>query len=212
MFDNDDADERPDGAERYDGEPGGDADRPAVFVTTTTAIPISVQRIEDERAPDGVCLGAFIGERLVARCAMPEDAIEHLLRLDLFADPVPLGLFAYEEEPGLQCRLFALVPPDKLKDSDSAHEPWKESVPSYEQSRSTGDAGADAELFGDADENGERSRMETVLLGHIVRFDSDRKHTDDLAAEAVDILQKIIVGGPLNEADSKAIDDLLDSL
>jgi hypothetical protein len=54
--------------------------------------------------------------------------------------------------------------------------------------------------------------METVLLGHIVRFDSDRKHTDDLAAEAVDILQKIIVGGPLDEADSKAIDDLLDSL
>lgn len=212
MFDDDDTDERPDGADSFGGENTGDDDRPAVFVTTTTAIPITVQRIEDERAPEGVCLGAFIGERLVARCAMPDDAIQHLLRLDLFSDPVPLGLFAYEEEPGLQCRLFALVPPDKLKDSDSADEPWKESVPSYEQSRSTDNIDADAELFGDADEDGERKRMETVLLGHIVRFDSDRKHNDDLAAEAVDILQKIIVGGPLDEADTKAIDDLLDSL
>ena len=211
MFD-DDAEEGPDGTDPFDGESAGDDDRPAVFVTTTTAIPITVQRMEDERAPEGVCLGAFIGERLVARCAMPSEAIEHLLRLDLFAEPVPLGLFAYEEEPGLQCRLFALVPHEKLKDVDSADEPWKESVPSYEQSRSTDNMDADGEVFGDLDEDGERERRETVLLGHIVRFESDRKHNDDLAAEAVDILQKIIVGGPLNEADTKAIDDLLDSL
>lgn len=211
MFD-DDANDRPEGADPFDGEDAADDERPAVFVTTTTAIPIKVERMEDERAPEGVCLGAYIGERLVARCAMPEEAIEHLLRLDLFADPVTLGLFAYEEEPGLQCRLFALVPPDKLKDSDSAEEPWKESVPSYEQSMNTDDGESDGEFFGESDENGERSRMETVLLGHIVRFESDRKHNDDLAAEAVDILQKIIVGGPLDEADTKAIDDLLDSL
>ena len=211
MFE-DDAEERPDGAEPFDGEGAGDDERPAVFVTTTTAVPITVERMEDERAPQGICLGAYIGERLVARCAMPEEAIDHLLRLDLFADPVTLGLFASEEEPGLQCRLFALVPPDKLKDSNSADEPWKESIPSYEQTMNTDDGEGDGEFFGESDANGERSRMETVLLGHIVRFESDRKHTDDLAAEAVDILQKIIVGGPLDEADSKAIDDLLDSL
>ena len=211
MFE-DDAEERPDGAEPFDGEGAGDDERPAVFVTTTTAVPITVERMEDERAPQGICLGAYIGERLVARCAMPEEAIDHLLRLDLFADPVTLGLFAYEEEPGLQCRLFALVPPDKLKDSNSADEPWKESIPSYEQTMNTDDGEGDGEFFGESDANGERSRMETVLLGHIVRFESDRKHTDDLAAEAVDILQKIIVGGPLDEADGKAIDDLLDSL
>ncbi len=211
MFD-DDADEDPEGSDAFEGEAASDDERPAVFVTTTTAIPITVQRMEDERAPEGVCLGAFIGERLVARCAMPSEAIEHLLRLDLFAEPVPLGLFAYEEEPGLQCRLFALVPHEKLKDADSADEPWKESVPSYEQSRSTDESESGAALFGDSDEDGERERRETVLLGHIVRFESDRKHNNDLAAEAVDILQKIIVGGPLNEADTKAIDDLLDSL
>jgi len=210
MFE-DDADEGPEGQNPFDGEDAADEERPAVFVRTNTPIPISVQRMEDERAPEGVCLGAFIGERLVARCAMADDAIQHLLRLDLFADPVRLGLFAYEEDPGLQCRLFALVPPDKLKNSDSADEPWKESVPSYEASYSRDDADHDPDFFGDADD-GETNRLETVLLGHIVRFESDRKYNDDLAAEAVDILQKIIVGGPLDEADTKAIDDLLDSL
>ena len=87
MFD-DDADEDPEGSDAFEGEAASDDERPAVFVTTTTAIPITVQRMEDERAPEGVCLGAFIGERLVARCAMPSEAIEHLLRLDLFAEPV----------------------------------------------------------------------------------------------------------------------------
>jgi hypothetical protein len=53
--------------------------------------------------------------------------------------------------------------------------------------------------------------METILLGHIVRFAGDRKHPDDLAAEALDVLQKIIAGGPLSDANQKAIDDLLDS-
>ncbi len=95
MFD-DDADERPEGADPFDGDGAADDERPAVFVTTTTAIPIKVERMQDERAPEGVCLGAYIGERLVARCAMPEEAIEHLLRLDLFSDPVTLGLFAFE--------------------------------------------------------------------------------------------------------------------
>lgn len=211
MFD-DDAHDGPDGSDPFPGDDAAGDERPAVFVRTNTPIPLSVQRMEDERAPDGVCLGAFIGERLVARCAMPDDAIQHLLRLDLFGDPVRLGLFAYEEEPGLQCRLFALVPPEKLKDSDSADEPWKESVPSYEQSYARDDEDSDPDFFGDDDEEAETSRLETVLLGHIVRFDSDRKYSDDLAAEAVDILQKIIVGGPLDEADTKAIDDLLDSL
>jgi hypothetical protein len=207
MFDSDD--ERPDGAEPFDGSSSGDDERPAVFVTTTSAIPVTIQRMEDERAPEGVCLAAYIGARLVARCAMPDEAIQTLIRLDLFAEPVPLGLFAYEEAPGLQCRLFALVPSDKLEDAEHSDEPWKASVPSYEESRAVTDD-SDDDPFEDGD--GEQQRRERILLGHIVRFDSDRKHNDDLVAEAVDILQKIIVGGPLDEADTKAVDDLLDSL
>jgi hypothetical protein len=173
--------------------------RPAVFITTSQPVPLQVERLDDERAPEGVALGAYIGGRLVARSAMPAEAIERLLALGLFAEPVPLGLFAYEEEPGLQCRLFALVPSGLLSEAAHADEPWKASVPSYEDRVADGD-----------DEDG--PSLETILLGHIVRFAGDRKHPDDLAAEAVDVLHKILTGGPLADASSKAIDDLLDSL
>jgi hypothetical protein len=204
-------DDRHDGDTPFD-DGGADAEeRPAVLVRTTIQIPVSVQRLEDPRAPEGICLGTFIGERLVARCAMPDDAIRQLLDMNLFADPVKLGLFVVEENPGLQCRLFAFVPSDKLRDADAPDEPWKASVPTYEESRHTNAAADGATSYGD-DDDSDMGDDPRVLLGHIVRFDHDRKHGDDLAAEAIDILQKIIQGGPLDEADTKAIDALLDSL
>ena len=78
-------------------------------------------------------------------------------------------------------------------------------------SRLTGwQLGPDPSLLDDDDEEGES--LETILLGHIVRFAGDRRHPDDLAAEAVDVLHKILTGGPLTDANSKAIDDLLNNL
>lgn len=197
--DDSDDDEDDDFEEDDDEEDEDDGpQRPAVFITTSQAVPLDVQRLDDERAPDGVALGAYIGGRLVARSAMPGEAIDRLLALGLFTQPVPLGLFAYEEEPGLQCRLFALVPSGLLSEAAHADEPWKASVPSYEERVAAGDDDGPS--------------LETVLLGHIVRFAGDRKHPDDLAAEAVDVLHKILTGGPLTDASSKAIDDLLNGL
>lgn len=176
--------------------------RPAVFVTTREPVALTVAPLDDPRAPESSALASYIGGRLVARSAMPREAIDRLIALKLFEAPLPIGLFAYEESPGLQCRLFALVPREKLEEAQHADEPWKASVPSYE-------AGATS----DEDEPSEASPCETILLGHIVRFASDRQHPDDLAAEAVDILQKILTGGDaLKDADARAIDDLLDSL
>jgi len=184
------------GEDAAEGESADGEARPAVFVTTAQAVGIRVDRIVDERAPEGTALASYIGDRLIARSAMDAESIDRLLALGLFDQPVPLGLFAYEEEPGLQCRLFALVRSDALREAANADEPWKASVPSFE----------------DRDDGEEGPSMETILLGHIVRFASDRKHPDDLAAEAVDILQKILTGGPLSDANQKAIDDLLNSL
>jgi hypothetical protein len=143
---------------------------------------------------------------------MPAEAIARLVELRLFDEPVPLGLFAYEEAPGLQCRLFALVPRSLLEADAHNAEPWKESVPSYEATLGNDDDDDDED---DDDEEGdeEETPFETILLGHIVRFAKDRRHPDDLAAEAVDILQRIIHGAEsLEDADRKAIDDLLGSL
>ena len=179
--------------------------RPAVFVTTREPVRLSVARIEDPRAPEASAMGAYIDGRLVARSAMPAEAIERLIALKLFDEPVPVGLFAYEEDPGLQCRLFALVPRRTFEEAAHADEPWKASVPSYEAS-----VGADDD---DDDDDEDAVPYETILLGHIVRFAKDRKHPDDLAAEAVDVLQKVLVGtDPLRDADARAIDELLDSL
>lgn len=203
-----DGDEPDDALGGHDGdddeEDGAEGpQRQAVFITTSQPVPIRVDRLDDERAPEGSVLGAFIGDRLVARSAMPAQAIDRLLELGLFTTPVPLGLFAYEEEPGLQCRLFALVPSGSISAAVHADEPWKASVPSYEERLAAAE---------DDDEDGEGAHLETVLLGHIVRFTADRKHPDDLAQEAVDVLHKILTGGPLTDANSKAIDDLLRGL
>jgi len=186
--------------------------RPAVFVTTREPVTVSIAQLDDPRAPDSSALAAYIDGRMVARSAMPAEAIARLIELRLFDEPVPLGLFAYEEAPGLQCRLFALVPRSLLEADAHNAEPWKESVPSYESALGSDDDDDDNE---DDDEEGddEEAPFETILLGHIVRFAKDRRHPEDLAAEAVDILQRIIHGAEsLEDADRKAIDDLLGSL
>jgi len=215
--DEDDEPEDEDDGDEDDGLGIPDGAQKMVFVSTAVPVRVSVAPLDDERAPEGSALGTYIGERLVARCAMPREAVERLLELDLFGEPVPLALLAVEEEPGLQCRLFALVPADRVADSDADDEPWRASVPSFEDSLEDDDEDDDAELAGagpddEEDEEDDDSTVASILLGHIVRFDRDRKFADDLTAEAVDVLQKIVVGGPLLDANAKAIDDLLDSL
>lgn len=201
----------PSDEESLRGNEEGEA-RPAVFVTTREPVSLLVSHLDDPRAPESSALAAYIDGRMIARSAMPPEAIARLLELRLFEEPVPLGLFAYKEAPGLQCRLFALVPRAALEGGSHASEPWKESVPNFEASRAREDAEEDDDE-GDEDEDGEMAPFETILLGHIVRFEKDRRHPEDLAAEAVDILQRIIHGvESLEDADRKAIDDLLGSL
>lgn len=187
--------------------------RPAVFVTTREPVTVTITQLDDPRAPDSSALAAFIDGRMVARSAMPAEAIARLMELHLFDEPVPLGLFAYEEAPGLQCRLFALVPRSLLQADVHNAEPWKESVPSYEAALGSSDDDEDDDDDDDDEDGEEDAPFETILLGHIVRFDKDRRHPDNLAEEAVDVLQRIIHGAEsLEDADRKAIDDLLGSL
>jgi len=193
-----------------------------VFVSTAVPVQISIAPLDDERAPEGSALGTYIGARLVARCAMPHEAVERLMELDLFSEPVPLALLAVEEEPGLQCRLFALVPAERIADAEADDEPWRASVPSFEDALADdeddedddddddGEDGDDED--GDEEDEDDDTAVASILLGHIVRFQQDRKFTGDLTAEAVDVLQKIVLGGPLLDANSKAIDDFLNSL
>jgi hypothetical protein len=191
-----------------------------VFVSTAVPVQISIAPLDDERAPEGSALGTYIGARLVARCAMPHEAVERLMELDLFSEPVPLALLAVEEEPGLQCRLFALVPAERIADAEADDEPWRASVPSFEDALADDEEDEDEDddeedgddEDGDDEDEDDDTAVASILLGHIVRFQQDRKFTGDLTAEAVDVLQKIVLGGPLLDANSKAIDDFLNSL
>jgi hypothetical protein len=210
--DDDGADEEADDDDQSDEVEQGDEDEstddlPAstVFVATATPLQLSVSPMPDDRAPDGVCLASRIDGRLVARCAMPGESIERLMTLKLFEEPVMIGLLAFEAEPGIQARLVALVPSDRLTEGGSEEdEPWKASVPSFEKAQREAVVGEEADAEG--------AGLAAILLGHIVRFAQDRKHPDDLAREAVDILQRVVAGAPLSDAAAKAIDDLLDSL
>lgn len=190
------------------GLPSGESDgKPSVLVATSTPVQLRVEAVEDDRTPVGsVCLGTFIGDRLVGRRVAPSEALDELREFHLFDAPVHLGLVAFEEAPGLQCRLLALLPADRFPMSDEEegeeNEPWRASVPgpSFEQ-----------EDAGDGDEEEDEddpSAAVPVYLGNIVRLAKDRKHPEDLAAEASDVLMTVLTG-KVSEVVDRVLEDLL---
>lgn len=177
---------------------------PSVLAATDQPVPIEVREIADDRVPDGMrCLGTFLDGNLVARCAVPPGAADYFDRFRVFAEPRQLVLAAREEDPGLRCELYAIVPmpaTSMASDDEESAEPWADSVPSsaYEA------AIADAQLASDVDD----PTMAAVLLGQIVRFRKDRKHPESLPLETVDILARIVSGRVVEVVD-KVLEDLL---
>ncbi len=178
----------------------------AVLATTDAPVPLDVHEISDERVPDGMrCLGTFLDGTLVARCAVPPDAVEFFSRHGVFDAPRQLVLAAREEDPGLRCELYAIVPMPEEQDDDEDEEPaepWSRSVPSSNYERAVTDADADDE------EDDDGPAMAAVLLGQIVRFQRDRKHPDSLPLETVDVLARIVSGRVIEVVD-KVLEDLL---
>lgn len=190
---------------------GEDPDRPgAVLATTDQPVPLEVLEVQDDRVPDGMrCLGTFLDGTLVARCVVPPGAAEYFLRHGVFSEPRQLVLAAREEDPGLRCELYAIVPmpaeplADEADEDDEESEPWAASVPGAGYEAAVAEAEAEAET--DADEP---PPMAAVLLGQIVRFSKDRKHPDSLPLETVDVLAKI-VSGRVVEVIDRVLGDLL---
>lgn len=192
------------------GLPRGEGEgRPSVLVAASTPIRIRVEPVEDDRTPTGsVCLGTFIGERLVGRRVAPSEALDELREFHLFDDPVHLGLVAFEDSPGLQCRLLALLPPERFPLSDGTDdegeeggEPWRASVPAPPFERTP------SRVDGDAPDLEDGAAV-PVYLGNIVRLSRDRKHPEDLAAEASDILMTVLTG-TVSEVVDRVLEDLL---
>lgn len=191
---------------------GEDESRVSVLVATSTPVQVRVEPVEDDRTPAGsVCLGTFIGERLVGRRVAPSEALDELRDFHLFDQPVHLGLVAYEESPGLQCRLLALLPADRFPLSEESEEgeeeeesePWKASVPAPEFELEGGTPASDDET-----PSLEDGAAVPVYLGNIVRLSKDRKHPEDLAAEATDVLMTVLTGS-VSEVVDRVLEDLL---
>ena len=196
------------------GLPEGEAEgRPSVLVATSNRVLVRVEPVEDDRTPAGsVCLGTFIDGRLVGRRVAPSEALEELREFHLFDEPVHLGLVAFEDSPGLQCRLLALLPADRFPLTDEGEddegdesEPWKASVPvpAFELE---GTRRQDASEETPSLEDG---AAVPVYLGNIVRLSRDRKHPEDLAAEASDVLMTVLTG-TVSEVVDRVLEDLLE--
>jgi hypothetical protein len=190
--------------------PGDAADeRPAaVLATTDQPVPLEVREIDDERVPEGMkCLGTFLDGTLVARCAVPPGAVDYFSRHGVFDAPRHLVLAAREEDPGLRCELYAIVPmpsgalEELAEDDESPAEPWAESVPSSRYEAMIANEPED-------EESEDGSPMAAVLLGQIVRFHKDRKHPESLPLETVDVLERIVSGRVVEVVD-KVLGDLL---
>ncbi len=180
------------------------------LVVADEPLALEVVVLEDERTPAGmVCMGTRLAGRLVARSVVDPEMVTFLVEHEVFATPAKLVLAAQEAPPGLQCRLFAIVDlSDAAEDDDEGEddEPWAASVPSSDFDR--GYRGEEP----DADEEGEGdgAHEAAILLGHIVRFERDRRHPDSIALEAADVLASI-VDGKVSEVVDKVLEDLLGS-
>jgi len=188
-------------------------ERPVALAATDRPLPLRLEPIDDERAPDGMsCIGSFLGPKLVARCVVPPDAAAFLLERGLFTQPVRLALAAREEPPGLQCQLFALVelPSDFFAGEEGeAESPWADSVPGAAYDREISGEPPPRESPKEPEEaDSEDEQQAAVFLGQIIRFDKDRRHPGDLALETMDVL-RTIVQGDVSEVVDKVLEDLL---
>jgi hypothetical protein len=183
-------------------EPAG-AGGPTAYAAAEKPVALRVALLEDDRTPSGhVCMGTYRNQQLIARCVISPDMWEQVVEHELFGKPVPIVLVARESSPGVQCQLFALLQlPDEMVEGDDEDEeeaaPWATSVPGAGYEAAVGDDDADDD-----------DRLVAFPLGQIVRFQRDRVHRDDLAAEAADILTKLIEGRTTEVVD-KALEDLL---
>lgn len=202
-------------------EPG---ERPeGVIVVSTAPSEVRFALREEVTVPEGmVCLGVYLGERLIAQDARPPQVAERLVQYG-----GGLAKLVYATAPdgtGLTGYLYALLPAEGLTDllagleeeDDDEEAPWTASARAYEAA--VGDEDAEDELEDDEDEDGEEEEDEEeeegeaqvlVPLGAIKRV--YRSHPDSVEAEAADVLAHI-VAGEVTTVDAQTVEQFLKDL
>lgn len=209
-------------------EPG---ERPEGVIVVSTA-PTEVRFVlrDDVAVPEGmVCLGVYLGERLIAQDARPPAVAERLVQYG-----GGMAKLVYATAPdggGLTGYLYALLPAEGLtdllagleEDEDEEEAPWTASARAYEAAVGDEDEeddeeddivdaeleGDDDEEEGDEDEEEEGEAQVLVPLGAIKRV--YRSHPDSVEAEAADVLAHI-VAGEVTTVDAQTVEQFLKGL
>ena len=200
-------------------EPQDPTERPdGVIVVSTAETPLHFALRDDVAVAEGlVCLGAYLGERLIAQDARPAPVAERLIaygggaaRLVYATAPDGAGLSGY---------LYALLPAEGLAellsgmtadDEDDEEEPWTEAARAYEAAVDDDDDEDEEEDEDEADDEEEEGESQVLIpLGAIKRV--YRSHPDSVEAEAADVLAHI-VAGDVTTVDAQTVEQFLKGL
>ncbi len=176
-------------------------------VTHPEPVVLDVQAFDHETTPEGaIALAYFHRGNLLARGVVSPDAVDAIR--GLLRRPVSLALAATEDEQGnIDARVCLVLPVDQARaerDGDeSADEPWRESVPQPPP-------GIDSYTDGAEPADDGRPRLALLPIGNVIRGVGHRNHPD-VPSDAREMLDNLLAG-KAQDAVSRAIDDLLDSL
>ena len=200
-------------------EPEPEEARPEVVLLTSVAFRLRLAAVPHERArPGEQAFATYLVDvpsevpadevRPIAVGMLPAETFAALVASDLFASPAPLMRRAGVGEDGqLRGVLSALFPRAALerlaRRMSSADEPWAQSLPEEPDPIPGVDGGR-------SDEESPEALM-PFALGVLLRFAENRKHRDDVAAEATDLFTTILSEGAM-DADAKKIDNLISGL
>lgn len=195
-----------------------------IVVTHPEPVLLEARPLQTEAAAEGnVALAYYMGDHLVARGFVAPEAVKAIH--GILSNPVSVALAATEDGSGNIDARFCLVLPvdgDKFPltqegEEDGEHvEAWRESVPevpTFSSDFTPHDIDDVADEDGDADDadDDDHPRVALLPIGNVVRNSRERHHPEDMARDLRDMLVNLIEG-KANDAVSKAIDDLLNSL
>lgn len=184
-----------------------------VVVPHPSPIALEARSIKHNAVPEGaVGLGYYYDDRLIARSVVAASALETIR--SLLAVPVSVALAAREDGDGnIDGRICLVLPvePEESEGSegdvgDRESEPWKSSIPAPPPEVEGGYGGS-----GEGEEDADGPKFALLPIGNVVRSADDRHHPDDVAHDAKEMLDNLLLGAS-RDAVQKAIDDLLNSI
>jgi hypothetical protein len=179
-----------------------------VVVPHPNPIALEARSIQHNAVPQGaVGLGYYYDDRLIARSVVAANALETIQ--SLLSAPVSVALAAREDGKGnIDGRICLVLPVEAEEGGESEapdSEPWRSSIPAPPAEIEGGYGG------GGEGEEGGGPKFALLPIGNVVRAADDRRHPDDVAHDAKEMLDNLLQGAA-RDAVQKAIDDLLNSI